>query len=131
MNIKIIEIINDKIPEVLFSTIEGSSVGIWVKGNSDLFDIPIVGKEYYVEIEIKEVLRWGETIVACTEKTEKINYTNNIINIYGILEEIEDDLVATIRLGESIFLVETSGTPIENTNYVKIAVPKLYLYNTN
>jgi hypothetical protein len=57
MRILIDSIISSNPFRVKFTTQYGSCEGIWIDD-----DDPIVGKKYYVEVDIDEDLVWGKTI---------------------------------------------------------------------
>lgn len=98
---------------VHFMTEYGEGAGNW-------YGIPPkVNKVYDVELEIREVLSWGDHIhVMHTSSTPdySVAITGTSCCFTGKLEaaHIEEDIcVVTVRIGNSILLLETIGIQLE------------------
>lgn len=110
---------------VSFASKYGSSQAIW-NGND-----PEVNKEYFVEIEIKEILVYGKSFEKTTETNNRIEMHLGKTHIVGILESIEIDGYAVIRIGDSLIAVETIDVPIDlvGCHVVLTTSDSLFLYD--
>lgn len=105
-----------------FTTDYGKGVGIW-KGEE-----PNAGSEYFIEIDIDDILNWQKDIIY-SEESYNISYDSKKIYISGKFELIEDDGYTIIRIGNSIIALETIGSPYEIGKFIKISCNNLFLYN--
>ena len=122
MKIKINEVTNHAgVYHVNFSTEYGSAIALW-NGNE-----PEVNKEYFVEVEVPCVLCWQKDIVV-TDEPCVIWLKNNIVHIVAILESVDDDGYAVLRLGGSIISVMARGDSLSVGSKVKLTTNALALY---
>ena len=106
---------------IKFSCEYGSGIALW-KG-----DRPSSNYEYYVEIEINEILGWNNEIILNDEEIA-IKLNNGDCYIAGLLESVDDDGFSVIRLGQSIITFETQGIPFPSGVYVKIKTSEVVFY---
>lgn len=108
--------------QVSFSTEYGNATALW-RGNE-----PQVNKEYFTEFEIPDVLYWQKDIAATEEVPSIILSENGIVHIVALLESIEDDGYAVLRLGDNIISIESQGEPSNVGNNVKLTTNNLLIY---
>lgn len=122
MKIKIKEIYKEKSENSIhFSTDFGESKALW-RG-----DKPEMNMEYYVEVDIPDILYWGRTITIAEEAKCFIGTDQEKSILIGCLESVEEDGFAVVRLGESIVALETDGKSFQVGTYVKISTEELIL----
>ena len=107
-----------------FATEYGNASALW-RGNQ-----PKIHHEYIVEFEIPDVLCWQKDIVS-TEEKYSIGTENNKFCLTGLLESIEDDGYAIIRIGDDIVPIETQGEPPALDTFVKLTTNTLFLYEVS
>jgi hypothetical protein len=127
MKVKIIRIIKeqDNSAQVTFWTASGSAQAEWVGTR------PEVGGMYDAEVEVPESLVWGDGIRQVAAMEPGIATTDGTTIITGMLDSLEDDGVATVRLGDSLLLVETEGLPGRVGSSVQLATRQLRLFDAN
>lgn len=90
-------------PRVRFVMAFGASVALW-------HGEPPEQREYDVELEVPETLEWGRTILCVDAAAQPaISTVEAGVRICGTLDSVDEDGVIAVRLGPSIFLVETIG----------------------
>ncbi len=109
---------------IKFATEYGNANALW-NGNK-----PKINNEYIVEFTIPDVLCWQKDIVS-TEEKYSIGTENNKFCLIGLLEFIEDDGYAIIRLSDSIVPIETQGEPPALGTFVKLTTNTLLLYEVS
>lgn len=114
-------VINSSGISVKFSTEFGKAKAIWIGTD------PKIGKEYFVEVEIPDILFWGKDIFE-TEEGLQITNENDTISIVGLFESIDEDGYAVLRHGISIIPVVTQGVPCALGTYVKLFANNIILY---
>ncbi len=115
-------------PRIAFATPCGEGQGTWV-GRA-----PRVGHRYMAELEIVDILMWGDTIVESDSTGCHIAFENDTVVVDGLLEQIEPagaTDVCTIRLDTSLMMVETCGHAPLAGRYVRLSAPSLQLFDTN
>lgn len=110
---------------VQFSTKFGSAEAIWVG------DTPINGNVYTVELEISDTLAWCNDIIAADEENYKIYMDNGVMCLKGVLESIEDDGYAIIRMEDSIVSLITQGDPMDIGDFVEAKIKNVTLHNVS
>ena len=103
----------------------GSFNGIWCSPDPTLF------KKYNVELDCDEALK-PDDIDISRYGTPSIDSFNGSIYITGMLENIQDN-VMTLRLHESIMMVEISSNPMISDcvgTYIRIKLNEVKLYDT-
>lgn len=110
---------------VEFSSLYGVAKGFW-KGN-----IPEINQSYYVELDIPKVLIMGTDIIEteCREYKVWTDQENIFLNVK--LECHEDDGCLTVRLGESIILIETVGSSYPKDSFLRIQLNEISVYPYN
>jgi len=89
---------------------------------------PEKNKSYHVEFDIPQSLIWGKDIKKAESNEYKMWYEDDNIYICAMFHSFEDNCCLTIRLGESLILVETEGDPIEDSKYLTICFRKINIY---
>jgi hypothetical protein len=90
-------------------------------------DLPDVGSDYYVEIAINKCLVWGDDIIATESLPHRITQSEVGITLEATLESIDSDGFAVIRLGITLVLIETEGTPPPVGTAVQVRLGELLL----
>lgn len=110
---------------VEFSSRYGVAKGLW-KGNA-----PEVNQSYYVELDITKVLIWGTDIIEteCMEYKVWTEKENIFLNVK--IECHEDDGCLSVRLGESIILIETEDIPYLKDSFLRIQLNEISIYPYN
>ncbi|GIP39037.1 hypothetical protein J31TS4_23170 [Paenibacillus sp. J31TS4] len=90
---------------------------------------PIVNIEYFVEIDVKGIFKWGEDISRIENNQCKIEVMGKLVSLYGMLESVDEDGYTVLRLGQSIVPIETEGSPYPIGSYIKIQSPNVKLYD--
>jgi len=126
MNIKIEKIISTP-PSLLvaFSTNYGNAIGTW-EG-----EMPILDSNYDVEIDIDNVLLWGKEIINGKKSFNVSMNSKNEIILNGILDSLDEDGYAVLRLGSSITAFMTNIEkvfPFEVGSYIELTVPNISLF---
>ena len=99
---------------VSFTTDYGDAKAFW-DGS-----IPIRNHEYHVEIDVNDILTWGEEIVELGDSFT-IRYENEQIYISGIFESNDDDGYSVLRVGESIIPFMASGIPFLLNSFIMLS----------
>jgi hypothetical protein len=128
MRIQILQVYDGKgsSPDVAFTSAIGSAVGYW-KGTSP----PEVSRVYDVEIEIGDSLAWGRNICPIPIGISQIELAGDKVVITGLLEALHEDGLATLRLADSIVLVDSRGEAPSPPCWVRVEAVDLLLYDTN
>lgn len=90
-------------------------------------DLPDVGSDYYVEITINKCLVWGDDIIVTESLPHRITQSELGITLEATLESINSDGFAILRLGMTLVMIETEGTPPPVGTAVKIRLDELLL----
>jgi len=123
--IKSYEKSNEEI-KVEFSSKFGEGIASW-QGV-----MPKEGISYDVELEIPNVLKWGKDIHRINSQLYSIQLLNNRVCFEGKLESFsEEDGCCAIRLGDSIILLETEGTPSEVQSFLRFETENVIIYEDN
>lgn len=126
MKVQINRVINQtKGYTVAFSNVYGSATAFW-NGTE-----PQANKEYFVEIEIPEVLNWQKDITITDMNCKIEELDNGMAYISGVLESVEDDGYTVMKIGDSIIAIETQGEPPIIGSYIKFATSSIFLYEVN
>lgn len=110
---------------VVFSTEFGSAKAIW-QG-----DTPRPNLEYFVEMEISNILTWGRDIIRVDECSYSVGMEGDVLYFIGYIESIDDDGYTVIRLGDSIIAIEVDGNPFPQGVFVKVLANEVSLFNVN
>ena len=92
---------------------------------------PEQGKQYDVEYDITDTLRWEKDILLSKEKKFKIFAKEGNVFIIGILEKVSNDGTADLRFGKSIIQLEIEGNKIPKGQYVEVKADSLEVYDVN
>lgn len=120
MKVKIEECRNEN--QVLFSSEFGSANGNWCVG------IPKSGNEYNVEVDLEGLVVFKENLTFSDLKECKIQMKGNKICLIGLLESVEEDGYAVLRLNDYIIPFEISGELPEEGQFVEIEINEIDLY---
>jgi hypothetical protein len=105
--------------EVINGTIHGSTcfgkINVIWEG-----DKPEIGKTYHVELDIDGVYVWGQDIVSSDDDISII--------CNGILESIDDDGYAVLRMGDYIIPFLTKGDSFEIGSKINVHVKLVSAY---
>ena len=102
----------------------GNSRALWIG------KLPDVGSYYDIEMEISDILVWGENIVPSIHTTWKIEDNGSEVIIIGQIMKVEEEIVY-LNLCNSIVLIEVIGTQYAEECFVKIKIKYPIIYNTN
>ena len=73
-------------------------------------DSPMIKKEYDIEFDIPEKLKWREDIILSNVDIG-IYSTNNHVKIVAEFESLDEDGYTTVRVGDDIISVMSEGKP--------------------
>jgi hypothetical protein len=90
-------------------------------------DLPDVGSDYYVEIAINNCLVWGDDIIVTEFLPHRITQSEAGIALEATIESIDSDGSAVLRLGTTLVLIETEGTPPPIGTAVQVRLGELLL----
>ena len=110
---------------VYFSTEYGSGKGIW-KG-----DKPILMQDCFVEFDIGKKYCFEE-IIQETNGQYQIRLCEDVISLTVLFEAYEESGCATVRLGNSIFEIETNADERFRAlvnSYVTLQAEELFIYD--
>ncbi|MDQ0110678.1 hypothetical protein [Paenibacillus harenae] len=112
--------------KVVFSSQFGDGIALWQGA------IPKEGSSYDVELEIPDVLKWGKDIQEINSHLYSIKILNNKVCFAGKLESVSDeDGCCVVRFGDSIFLLETDGFPLEGGSFLRFETENVIIYENN
>jgi len=74
-------------------------------------ELPEAGRDYHVELAVDERLVWGTDIVPTGGMAHHIAQDGAAVTLDATLESIDDDGAGALRLGPSLVLIDTEGTP--------------------
>jgi hypothetical protein len=80
---------------------------------------PQIGVDYYIEIEVTDLFMWDENVIISESVTPSIQQDDDTIIITGVLELLDADGFAALRLGSALVTFEVAhvsnvdlGTPL-------------------
>ncbi|MFP4979175.1 hypothetical protein ACE6ED_27490 [Paenibacillus sp. CN-4] len=110
-----------KAGEVVFKSPAGEGRGIWCGG-------PLPEGPVEVEFEFPELLtRWLD-VAPAEEPGERIRTENGKVGFTGILESIDEDGTACLRLDGSILMFECMGEPLPVGGWVEAWAAEIRIY---
>jgi hypothetical protein len=110
--------------EVIFSCDAGRGIAFWHGAE------PTSGQLIDVEMNIEEELCWGKSIREVEfSKDEQLSVEDDIL-IVAFIDSLDEDGVVSIRICDSIVLLETMGTPHSSPTMVEIRCHRLDLFPT-
>ncbi|MFT9495314.1 hypothetical protein [Anaerosolibacter sp.] len=121
---KISKISEDSIVE--FSTELGSGKAVW-----NGYRKPEQGKQYDVEYDITDTLRWGKDVFLSKERNFKMFIKQGTTFVIGVLEKVSNDGFADLRFGKSIIQLEIEGKNLPKGQYVEVKADSLEVYDAN
>ena len=121
MKIKIDSIMDSEKQLVGVSADAGKLVGHW-KGDALTDDK--VGSSYCIEIDINTTLKYQRDIFRSDQQRFSASIDGELVNINGIIEDIDEDNVITFRLAvDCLILLEMESTvEISKGMWVKLQV---------
>jgi hypothetical protein len=109
-----------------FSMEFGSGTATW-----NGYRKPEQGKQYNVEYDITDTLRWEKDVLLSKEKKFKIFTKQGTTFITGILEKVSNEGVADLRFGKSMIQLEIEGKNLPKGQYVEVKADSLEVYDAN
>lgn len=106
---------------VTFLTQYGIGKGKW-RG-----EVPVINNEYFVEIEIPQVLTWGEEITLADTNSCKLLTKESNLQIVGKLESIEDDGCAFVQFDDILIAFATEGNSFSIDTYIELSIREMIL----
>ena len=100
LKILVVEVADDKVHGL---TCFGKITVFW-DGNT-----PEIGTAYDVELDIESVLVWGKDVILVNDESFAIDYDGELALLHGILESIDDDGYAVMRMGDYIIPFLSQG----------------------
>jgi hypothetical protein len=114
MNIKVVRIIKDL--EVEFSTKKGNGIGTWYNEVEE-------GKEYGVEFDVYPMVKIGDNAQRTADKTYFIRHDNNVNEIQGVVDAVDDDGLFYFRLSEDcLIMIEQEGEQIKKGDWLLLTI---------
>jgi hypothetical protein len=126
MRITIREIVkkNPAGDHVLFSCEFGTATGRW--GGKEP---PQASQVYDVELDVKEVLTWGRTIKPSTDAQPRFSDVGDRVRIQGLLDQQFEGDCASVKVGDSLLMIEAKGHPPPPGSPVVFEIHELWLYD--
>jgi hypothetical protein len=109
---------------VAFSTDFGNAIAAWSA------DIPKVGEEYDVELEIDEEFVWGDNIDIAGDHYS-LSIKERVIFLSASLVSMAEDGVAIIDINGTKTMIELEGCLVQPPIFISLSFEKLTLYPTN
>ena len=123
MKIKLLEVLRGPNPAtVIFAAEFGQARATW-RG-----DDPVAGQTYWVEMDVDDRLHWGLEIKTSSSRAYYIGHEAGAVKITGLLEGLDGQGLADIRLGRGLITVLTAGAGPETQEYVDMFVDNLALF---
>ncbi|MBB2923655.1 hypothetical protein [Cellulomonas cellasea] len=82
---------------------------------------PVVGVPVDVELDVPGPVGWDMFVVG-TPSTDLPAVAEGELRLVGVVEHRDDDGVVVLRVGRSVVLVETTGTPPRRIDGQRVAV---------
>ncbi|OJW19950.1 MAG: hypothetical protein BGO49_10500 [Planctomycetales bacterium 71-10] len=111
-------------PIVEFTCRYGAGRGVWAVG------VPEPGREYDVELDLRRPLRFDVDAKTTDEETPRILALKDRVVLVASVEDVFDDQTASLRIGDSLLLVECEGTCPAVGSWVEVSIRRLELYDT-
>lgn len=109
-------------PDTAASYVRGSpsgpGVGLWVspafvRGDvvaANTVTLPVAATEVDVEVEVSGHIHWMEILVARDLPGDLLPADDGVL-LQGVVEDVDQDGVLTLRIADAVVLVETTGEP--------------------
>jgi len=108
---------------VRFECVVGDAEATWASAP------PVVGRDYHVELALDRCLVWGVDLAARAPGPDRVVGDEQGLALDGSLEAMDDDGVATLRIGPALLLVETEGDAPAVGSPVRARVDDVRLYD--
>ncbi len=126
MQLTIEKVIDAQSGQVEFNSEFGQARGRW-SGT-----LPVPGQTYYVELDVDKVLTCGSDLVAVGDGHQtSIHCEGDSAILVGLLERVEDDGVAILRLGQSVIMLEIEGDGLPTPGWVRAGPVVLSISDMN
>ncbi len=121
MRVEILKVDGDR---VAFAADVGTAVAGW-------HDVPpTVGRVYFVELSTHDTPTWGQDIVATSGGAARIAPDGDGVVIDAVLERIDADGLAFLRIGSSLFFFSTEGAAPAAGTPIRVRLATLTLFDT-
>lgn len=110
---------------ISFKSPYGDARAFW-KGST-----PILSKDYEVELDLNEVFISEDNIIHSNIEKYFIDHNGSYFIINGKIESLINEDLASIRLGDSLFLVSYKGVIGKEGDYITLKVKELFVFDTN
>ncbi len=127
MRIQIINV-SDKLSRgtrVQFTALHGSAKGSWIGGS------PYPSSYYDVELEIDEEFTIDRNMVKVLSHDFMISTENDHVVLQGRIESADADGVCTLRIGDSLVLLDVTGELPRVGDFVQVICSDILLFDTN
>ena len=115
MNIKVVRIIKDNVVE--FSSKKGNGIGTWNYAKVE------EGREYSIEFDIDPILKIGDNAKRISDKIYSIRHYNNVNEIQGVVDAVDEDGLIYFRLGEDcLIMIECEGEQIKEGDWLLLTI---------
>ena len=91
-------------------------------------DKPEIGNVYEIELDIDGILIWGKDVTLSNDVSFSIEFNENFTFLYGILESVDSDGYAVLRMDDSIISFLTQGDPFDIGSSIKISTGLISAY---
>ena len=108
---------------VYYKTKYGESKGEWA-----IEYLPTVNQEYLVELDTDEIFKKNVNIFVEKENSYEMYLNEEGIVIIGNLENIDDDGITALRIGDHIFVIETVKGDFVGWENVKLIANEILLF---
>ncbi|WP_291562649.1 MULTISPECIES: hypothetical protein [unclassified Clostridium] len=127
---------NVKVSNVLEKLLGGYKVLVQVENNEFIAewngDEPEENENYDVEMDIEDDFIWDTNIVLSCEKSSVIIQNDEEIKIVAKLDYNSEDNLATLKIYDSVVLIDIEGIEQDILNeWVELHCTLIKIYNTN
>ena len=103
----------------------GNGRGRWIVG------LPVVEHEYDVEFDFDDSLIVGENLRVTDANVPQVHFSLNQTTFIAKVEDVFDNDTASLRLGDSLILVEYEGAFPDAGTWVEITPARIELADTH
>ena len=88
-------------------------------------DSPKVNTSYNVELDIAEILMWGQDIALSNREDNHISHIDGITSRSGVLESVDDDGYSVLRMGAHVIPFSSQGNAFEIGSKITLSVKSI------
>ena len=126
MKITISRILSTPLPPLIhFMSEIGCANSLWYG------EKPIIGHEYFVEIDIRGELIWEKDIIKSQDIFYYIQDINDQIILNGYLESYDEDGLGILKMNDSLIQFMSKGDAFSIGTFIKLMPQEISMYSIN